>query len=176
MISEDISLRRSVEFLDGYVVGTLLDITTVRVRELDDKARPLIARFGILRVEVDEYTRKRENLEAYEDIRESLYECDLSWCLEEYGPAKVDNGVLKESVPTQSIFLNKTDTFNLSESRCRHDDFAESELIYKRFRLEDDADQYRRLADAFRGCPNIAAMSEDENIYIVNTMEELGIW
>ena len=50
--------------------------------------------------------------------------------------------------------------------------------FYKVFRLQDDVDysndtnQYRRLADAFRECPDIVALSEDENVYVVNLEDE----
>ena len=185
LIGEDISIGRKVTFLGDIVTGTLLNITMVEKNSSINvvEVRPLIIRLGILRVEADEYIRKREHLEAYEDVRESLYECELSWCLKEYGPAKVDNGILKESAPTQSPFHNKTDVFNSLTRACVDDDVPVlSEYpFYKVFRLQDDVDysndtnQYRRLADAFRECPDIVALSEDENVYVVNLEDEGGL-
>ena len=175
-------MRREVSYLgnSSLVSGTLLDITMVNPFALDYQARPLIARFGILRVEADEYMRKHEDLEAYEDVHESLYECELSWCMKGYGPAKVENGILKESAPTQSNFLDKTDALNFSAKPCI-DNAIQEESNYKTFRFQDDLDysndteQHRRLADAFYGCPDIAALSKDEDVYVVNAFDEVGI-
>jgi hypothetical protein len=185
LIGEDISIRREVSFTDDSAhgtVGTLLSITMDSTMARLDRSivfarpGPSIIRFGILRVEADEYIPRREHLKAYEDVHETLYECELSWCLKQYGPAKIDNGILKESAPTQSTFLNKTHFFKRS---CVG---VEDEVsFYKVFRLQDDVghsndtNQYRRLADAFRGCPDIATMSKDENVYVVNAVDEVGI-
>jgi hypothetical protein len=88
----------------------------------DVEGRPSFAQFGILRVVTDWYGPWRVTEEAgepYEEVPLSLYECDLAWCLKKYGPAKVDNGVLAESVPTESTF-NTTIVFrsNMQGSGC----------------------------------------------------------
>ena len=177
-ISDDVVVGRDVIFNDPTsVIGTLLNITVAKGK-FDDQPRPLISRFGILRVEEDEYWPKRERLEDYADIRLSLYDCELAWCLKTYGTAKVDNGVLEESSPTQSTFLNKAMALNSSMSNCTK---INEGVVYKVFPLQNDfdysndSDQYMRLSNAFRECPDITTISEEENVFAVNTLDEFGV-
>jgi hypothetical protein len=119
--SENTTLNAKQQiFYLARVGGTVLNSTMTTSRDVE--GRPSFAQFGILRVVTDWYGPWRVTEEAgepYEEVPLSLYECDLAWCLKKYGPAKVDNGVLAESVPTESTF-NTTIVFrsNMQGSGC----------------------------------------------------------
>jgi len=159
--------------------GTKLNSTIATAAALDQPqfSPLLITLIAILRVDadIDDYIRKYNSTEDSEDVPGSLHECELAWCLKKFGPAKVDNGVLEESAPTRREFLD-VDTFVSDVHNCTK--FANSATRYKTFRDQEhvgydkDIDSYKRLTESFRECPDVTALSEQEDMYIVNTDDE----
>jgi hypothetical protein len=142
---------------------------------------PLIARIGILRVDVNanEYIQKYNDTEDYADAPGSLHECELSWCAKKFGPTQVENGVLKDSAPTQINFLDMHGYFSSSMEKCLGVSWGDAWFMTFRVRgyvdYSKDVDQYARLTESFSECPDVMAISEKEDMYIVNNVAGYAI-
>jgi hypothetical protein len=79
MIVDDITIQKGDPWDPPVyrVDGTLLNST---IMSAIDGNGPSIARIGVLKVDINEYTVRREPVTEYEDVPK-LYQCDLSWCL-----------------------------------------------------------------------------------------------
>ena len=130
-----------------------------------------LARIGILRVDLDEYAQMRKHPNHYTDVPTSLHVCELAWCLEKYESAKVNNGVLEESLQANTPLLQDTSGIYEADMTGCMENFGYS-LSYKVFGGQQLDLQSCRLFDIFRSCSDIKKISEEENVYIVNSNDE----
>jgi hypothetical protein len=147
--------------------GTIMN-STVALSGLRPRG---LTRIGILRVDEDEYEQMRKHPNNYTDVPKSIHVCELEWCLKEYKSAEVNNGVLEELLQTNPPLLQ--DTFGIYEADMTGcmENFGYS-LSYKVFGGQQLDLQSRRLFDIFRSCSDIKKISEEENVYIVNSNDE----
>jgi hypothetical protein len=147
--------------------GTIMNSTVA-----SSGLRPrVLTRIGILRVDEDEYEQMRKHPNNYTDVPKSIHVCELDWCLKEYESAKVNNGVLEESLQTNPPLLqDRIGVFEATMTDCT-EQFGYS-LSYKVFGVQRLDLQSPRLFDIFKSCPDIMKISEEENVYIVNSNDE----
>jgi hypothetical protein len=146
--------------------GTILNSTAVS-GGYDSGA---FIRIGLLRVDLDEYTQMREHPDNYTDVPKSLHLCELSWCLKGYESAKVNNGVLEESLQTNPPILQGLGAYESAIDDCT-EEFGYS-LTYKVFGGQQLELQAPRLFGLFAKCPDIMKISKEENMYVVNYNDE----
>jgi hypothetical protein len=148
---------------DDTAGGTILNSTAA-----SSGLRPrALARIGILRVDLDEYAQMRKHPNNYTDVPTSLHVCELAWCLEKYESAKVNNGVLEESLQANTPLLQDAfGSYEADMTGCT-ENFGSS-LSYEVFGGQQLELQSPRLFGVFRSCPDIVKISEEENMYIVN--------
>lgn len=149
--------------------GTILNSTAVS-DSLGLSSRAFI-RIGILRVDLGEYAQMRQHPDNYTDVPNSLQVCELAWCLKRYKSAEVNNGVYEESLQTNPPLLqDKPGVHEASMENCTEN--SGYSLSYKVFGGQRLNLQDQHMRDLFRICPDIMKISEEENMYIVNSNDE----
>jgi hypothetical protein len=161
----DITLS-TVSRNNDFAGATILNSTVEQIY-----SRVVFTRIGILRVDYGEYTEMRNHPGNYTDVPKSIHVCELAWCSKKYESARVNNGVLEERLQRNPPPLQDTPVFQTAwMENCTED--GHSSLDYKTLGDPELDLLSPRLFDLFRDCPDIIKISEEENIYIVNSNDE----